>query len=287
MEGFCDSGKFKMKEIKTTDGMTHLEPVHHRELGVKSEDLYGEGISWAEVTINGVPLEKTFQYENEIQLLEQEKPNHDERKIIIVNSRSGNYPVPTEEVEEKKWVKRLEKIPLNSNHDGEKKRKGKIERYPVKPKSTKQVRDEKIKKSSQMFQEITDEKNGGESVLDYSVYIHRHGDYEVIKQQLMMTPDDVVMTVYQTLKLPKYSIYCPPLHWLQPEVQWKKIWIHMNKLITGKERNYHYYPEGPNACGKNEPCIYFYDEDSDDLNYNFQITTDYMDQTQYWNLNYP
>lgn len=103
----------------------------------------------------------------------------------------------------------------------------------------------------------------------------------------MMTPDDVVMTVYQTLKLPKYSIYCPPLHWLQPEVQWKKIWIHMDKLITGKERNYNYYPEGPNACGKNEPCIYFYDEDSDDLNYNFQITTDYMDQTHYWNLNYP
>ena len=287
MEGFCDSGKFKMKEIKTTDGMTYLQPVHHRDLGVKSGELYGEGISWAEVAINEVPLEKTFQFEDEIQLLEQEKPNHDERRIIIVNSRSGNYPVPTEEVEEKKWVKRLEKIPLNSNHDGEKKRKGKIECYPVKPKSTKQVRDEKINKSSQMFQEITDEKNGGESVLDYSVYIHRNGDYEVIKQQLMMTPDDVVMTVYQTLKLPKYSIYCPPLHWLQPEVQWKKIWIHMNKLITGKERNYHYYPEGPNACGKNEPCIYFYDEDSDDLNYNFQITTDYMDQTQYWNLNYP
>lgn len=288
MEGFCDSGKFKMKEIKSTDGMTHLEPVHHRELGVKSGALYGEEISWAEVTINGVPLEKTFQFEDEIQLLEQEKPNHDERKIIMVNSRSGNYPVPTEEVEEKKWVKRLEKIPMKSNSVVGKK-KNKDERYPVKPKSTKQVRDEKINKSSQMFQEITDEKNGGESVLDYSVYIHRHGDYEIVKEPLMMTPSDPWWPlIYQTFKQPKYSLYCPPLHWIEPDVQWNKIWIHMNKLITGQERNYHYYPEGPNACGKNEPCIYFYDEDWLDKNYsNFQITTDYMDKTQYWNMNYP
>lgn len=157
MEGFCDSGKFKMKEIKTTDGMTHLEPVHHRELGVKSEDLYGEGISWAEVTINGVPLEKTFQYENEIQLLEQEKPKHDERGIIMVNSRTGRYKELPEEVEEKKWVKRLEKIPMNSNRNGRKK-KTNVECYPVKPKSTKQVRDEKMNNSSEIFHEIIDEK---------------------------------------------------------------------------------------------------------------------------------
>ena len=288
MEGFCDSGKFKMKEIKTTDGMAHLEPVHHRELGEKSGDLYGEEISWSEVIINEVPLEKTFQYENEIQLLDQEKPNHDERRIIMVNSRSGKYKGIPGEVEDKKWDKRLEKISLNSNLSGEKKRKGKIERYPVKPKSTKQVRDEKINKSSQMFQEITDEKNGGEIVLDYSVYIHRHGDYEIVKEPLMMTPSDPWWPpIYQTFKQPKYSWYCPPLHWIQPEVQWKKIWIHMDKLITGKGRSYHYYPEGPNTCGKNEPCIYFYDEDSDDLNYNFRITTDYMDKTQYWFLNYP
>ena len=287
MEGFCDSGNFKLKEIKTSDGMIHLEPVHHRELGVKTGELYGAEISWAKVAINGVLFEKTLKYENEIQQLEQEKANHDERGIIMVNSRAGKNKELPEEVEEKKWVKRLEKIPMNSNRNGRKK-KTNVERYPVKPKSTKQVRDEKMNNSSEIFHEIIDEKKGGESVLDYSVYIHRHGDYEVIKEQLMRTPSDPwSFPVYQTLKLRKYSIYCPPLHWLQPEVQWKNIWIHMNKLITGKERNYHYYPEGPNACGKNEPCIYFYDEDSDDLNYNFKITIDYMDQTQYWNLNYP
>jgi len=289
MEGFCDSGNFKLKEIKASDGMTHLEPVHHRELGVKSGELYGAQTSWAEVAINEVPLEKTFQYENEIQQLEQENTNHDEREIIIVNSRTGRYKELPEEVEEKKWVKRLEKIPMNSNRNGRKK-KINVERYPVKPKSTKQVRDEKMEHSTEMFHEIIDEKKGGESVLDYSVYIHRYGDFEVIKEPFM-TPSDHdwrIRYMYEIRRtLPKYSIYCPPLHWLQPEVQWKKIWIHMNKLITGKERNYHYYPEGPNACGKNEPCIYFYDEDSDDLNYNFKITTDYMDQTQYWSLNYP
>jgi len=37
----------------------------------------------------------------------------------------------------------------------------------VKPKGKKQVRDEKLHSSADKFQEITDEKGGAESVLDY------------------------------------------------------------------------------------------------------------------------
>ena len=301
MEGFFDSDKFRMRPlVRSTgpikdkseigsDGCEHLTPVHWRFLGEKKDQLYETPTTrWSDVVINDVPLEKSFEYEDDIILIEAERSNpSEEQGVIMVNSRPTQPLSIVGEVgdKDKRWVKRLEKLyPMNFLEA--KKKKKSIEKYPVKPKCKKQVRDEKIYSSADKFQEITDEKGGAESVLDYTIMVHRHNDYETVKGEMMRTPGDS----FWTLK-PIYTKYCPPLHWLEPYVQWKKIFVHLNELQTGKkDRDYYYYPdknllEFPEtniSCGK-EPCIFFYDKNSDDLNYNFNWSTDYMDVYNYFN----
>ena len=276
MQGFSDSDKFL---FKLDEDSGNLMPVHYRELGEKNDNLYGPRVKWSDVALNGVPLEKTFEYEDDIVQLKEERsvPNRGP-KYIMVNSRPSQ-PLPhVEEVEDKHWVKRLERLYPMNYQEAKKKRKS-IERYPVKPKGKKQVRDEKINSSSDKFLEITDEKLGGEISLDYTIYIQKKDDYKIIKEGLMRTPSDPFWPPqYNIIKVPIRTKYCPPLHWLEPEVDWEKIWIHVDELKTGKKRDYHYYPDD---CGYG-PCIYFYDKDSDDLNYNFDWTKDYMNIQRYF-----
>ena len=278
MENFCDSEKFRF----VLDHSEHLNPVHHRELGEKDGQLYSPSVTWSDVVIDGVPLEKTFEYEDDITRLQEEKDDSlGEQGVIIVNSRPSQ-PLPyTEEVEDKRWVKRLEKLTPINFQEAKKKRKS-IERYPVKPKGKKQVRDEKIHSSSDKFNEITDEKLGGENVLDYAIYIQKKDDFKIIKDLVMRTPGDPFWPeMYTEYRVPIRTLYCPPLHWLEPEILWDKIWIHVDELKTGKKRNYHYCPEGDGYDTK--PCIYFYEKDSDDLNYDFDWSKDYMNETIYFN----
>jgi len=281
MEGFCDSGNFRFQELKTSDGQKYLTPAHWRDLGEKYGDLYSPRVSWSDVAINGVPLEKTFEFEDDILRLQEEKDDTPSgRDIIMVNSRPVQPPSHYEEVEDKdkRWVNRLEKLYPMNFQEAKKKRKS-IERFPVKPKGKKQVRDEKLHSSADKFQEITDEKQGGESVLDYTIYIQKHGDFKIIKDLEMMTPSDPWWPPrYLTYKVPVHSKYCPPLHWIEPEVQWEKIWTHVDEIKTGKKRDYHYDPEGDEG----KPCIYFYDKDSDYLNYNFKWSKDYMNVPLYF-----
>ena len=277
MENFCDSEKFRF----VLDHSGHLNPVHHRELGEKDGQLFPPSITWSDVVIDGVPLEKTFEYEDDITRLQGEKDvSLGEQDVIIVNSRpSQSVPYP-EEVEDrdKRWMKRLEKLsPINFQ---EAKKRRSIERYPVKPKGKKGVRDEKINASSDKFQEITDEKLGGESVFDYAVYIQKKDDYKIIKEELMRTPGDPFWPPqYNIIKRPILTLYCPPLHWLEPEILWEKIWTHVDELKTGKKRDYHYNPPDDSGYG---PCIYFYDKDSDGLNYISDWTKDYMNIQEYF-----
>ena len=160
------------------------------------------------------------------------------------------------------------------NFQEAKKKRKSIERYPVKPKSKKQVRDEKIHTSSDKFQEITDEKSGEEIFLITRFIFRKKNDFKIIKNLMMRTPSDPWdPPVYNIYKVPIATKYCPPLHWLEPETQWEKIWTHLDYLKTGEKRDYHYYPEGDEG----KPCIFFYDKNSDDLNFNFDWSKDYMD----------
>ena len=274
MEGFCDSGKFRFEELETPDGQKYLTPVHARELGEKSGELYSPRVSWSDVAINGVPLEETFVFEDDILRIKEEKDDStSDGGVIMVNSRPTQFTPVVEEVEDKRWMRRLERLYPMNFQEAKKKRKS-IERYPVKPKSKKQVRDEKLYSSSGKFQEITDEKKGGvETSLDYTIYIQKKGDYEIIKGLDWKDRPSVY-------KRPIRTKYCPPLHWLEPEVQWEKIWTHVDELKTGKKRDYHYYPEGTEDC--QGPCIYFLDKNSDDLNYNFNWEKDFMNVTLYF-----
>jgi hypothetical protein len=282
MENFCDSEKFRF----VLDHSGHLNPVHHRELGEKSGEIYSPRVTWSDVAINGIPLEQTFQYEDDILRLKAEKDDFGEQDVIMVNSRPSQPLILHEEVEDKRWVKRLENLyPMNFK-EAKKERKS-IERFPVKPKSKKQVRDEKLYSSASKLQEITDEKLGGDGdgVLDYSIIIHRYGDYkrtEELDMSSVLPSDPWLPMRYITHKEPVYTKYCPPLHWISPEIKWEKIWSHLDTLKTGKKRDYHYYPNGIADC-ENDPCIYFYDKYSDDLNYNFNWETDFMDVVLYFN----
>ena len=50
----------------------------------------------------------------------------------------------------------------------------------------------------------------------------------------------------------------------------------MDTLEKGRKRDYHYIPSGEfDSEGFPGPAIFFYDKDSDDLNYNFDFSTDY------------
>lgn len=284
MFGFCDSDNFI---FKLDEESGHLAPHHFRELGEKTGNLYSPSVKWSDVAINGVSLEKTFEYEDDIVQKQGEKsvvPHTDEeKKYIMVNRRPSQPLIQEEDIDDKRWVKRLERLyPINFQ-EAKKKRKS-IERYPVKPKSKKQVRDEKIHTSSDKFQEITDEKSGLETSLDYTIYIHRHGDYNIIEELDMSSvlPSNPWLPLrFITYKRPIRTKYCPPLHWIEPEVQWEKIWSHVDELKTGKKRDYHYYPNGIANC-EEDPCIYFYDKDSDDLNYDFDWSKDFMNEKLYF-----
>ena len=270
MEGFFDSESFRFEELSTSGGQTYMTPVHQRDLGEKEDELYSPSVSWADVAINGVSLEQTFQFQDDILKLKNERVDSlQENGIIMVNSRPYQPLILEEDIDDKRWIRRLEKLyPMNFQ-------KAKKKRYPVKTKSKKEVRDEKIHFSSDKFHEITDEKRGIETSLDYTIYIQKKSDYEIIKELDYMNRPSVY-------KRPIRTKYCPPLHWLEPTVQWEKIWTHLDELKTGKKRDYHYYPNGIANC-ENEPCIYFYEEDSDDLNYNFNWSKDFMNVILYFN----
>lgn len=267
---FSDSDKFCFKEVTTAHGKSHITPVHYRELGKKEGELYNS--SWSDVTIYGVPLEMTFKFQDDISRLQGEK-DEQEQGFIMVNSRLSQ-PLILEEIEDKRWAKRLERLYPMKSHKRKKKRKN-MEHYPVKPKSKKEVRDEKIYSSSDKFQEITDEKRGIEKSLDYTIYIQKKGDYKIYKELKLRTPSNPWWPhEYNVYKIPIRTKYCPPLHWLEPKVQWEKIWTHVDELKTGKKRDYHYTPD-ESGYG---PCIYFYED-----HYKSNWEKDYMNIQLYFN----
>lgn len=256
MSVFYDSGKFTFVKMKDGSGRDHLEPIHYRDLGDKYSNMYNKDIMWSDVVINGVPLEKTFQFENEN--IQESTTDNDQKSFIIVNERENKESLPS--YNEKyskydiKWQNRIEKLSLNPISLPEAKRKDdKQGKYPVKPKSKKEVRDEKLHASADHFQGIVSE-NSTEDIEDYLTYIPLKRKGNGVTQ---------------------YKKFCPPEHWINPVVQWEKIWREMDKIQTGIERSFHYIKPGEiNKDGVKGPAIYFYNESSNDINFNYCENSD-------------
>ena len=252
MVQFFDSNMFTFEE---SDG--HLQPLHYRDLGKKDGTLYDKRVTWADVAINGVPLEKTFVYENEISNLDDEPVWPTEK--IVVNGRDYDYELPVEDDDHsvfhrKKWIQRLKKIAFDpvDLHDAKKKKKSKYN-YQVKPKTE----VEKVQSAENMdkFQELVDKKDHG-IIGEHSYHVALRGDNGSYNGEV--------------------KDFTPPIHWLEPEFQWDKIWSAIDTIEHGYERDYHYIKPGDVEDGVKGPAIYFYDKNSDDLNFGYNPEEDFV-----------
>lgn len=283
MVGFNDYDKFKFVDMDF-GGKKYLTPVHYRELGEKEGKLYSKKVTWSDVVINEVPLEKTFEFQDFKPIYEKANKEYSQNGTIFVNERRMIHPIIPEEDDsdyhyEKRWMNRLFNIvkgPVNLPQ-AKKKRKS-VEKYPVKPKCKKMIRDEKLIQSSEKFEEFTDERDT-EYMNKFFDHINRSGEYEDVPIFIsgeMASPESGWPEGLTTFKKRKLTPYYPPEHWTKPDILWEKIWSHMDTLEKGRKRDYHYIPKGEfDSEGYPGPAIFFYDRYSDDLNYNFNFSTDY------------
>ena len=123
--------RFVTKEIH---GVEVLTPIHHRILGEKDETgLYSKNVTWADVVINNVPLETTYEYEDKFHDVRIPLYNPPESKIMV-NERNISEEYEDYDYSEK-WMNRMDKIVTTPmTYKDAKKTKKKI-KYPVKPKN--------------------------------------------------------------------------------------------------------------------------------------------------------
>jgi len=255
-----------------------LQPLHYRDLGEKDGEMYSKEVRWVDVAINGVPLEKTFEYENDISELRESFVSDDETNHIMVNDRKDdhNHHIRVEddddyEVFKKKWINRLEKIVSDPiNLPSAKKKKKSKERYPVKPKRERDmIQSEEY---SDKFNELVDKKEHG--ILGENVF-------EVWSRWKGADREESWCG-------PIKKTFCPPEHWLIPEIKWDRIWSEIDTIDNGYRRNYHYVEPGEtDKDGVIGPAIYFYDENSQDLNYGFNYDRDFIQVGSHLNNIFP
>jgi hypothetical protein len=126
--GFSDQGKFSVH-----NSWDRPTVIHHRELGIKYGNIYPEA-TWSDVTIKDVPLDITFQWEDEIEEIKLRSYLSfiDEVKDILINSRE-NAPkrILTNQVFFRKEIPGEGKLYSFRKRKGTKKTNNK---YPTKPK---------------------------------------------------------------------------------------------------------------------------------------------------------
>ena len=277
MSSFFDEEKFRF----IADDQGHLYPVHYRELGDKEGSLYSKKVSWADVVIKDVPLEHTFEFEDGISAIESSQDKSETRGHIIVNDRKITQDLQDDDESHSmaanlKWQNRLDRMsPLT--YKGAKKDKKKVN-YPVKPKT--RIESEKQEKEYDMFQELIEKNDHGPMKLNtWRVFPHVTDPCGSFN-----TPPDTIQ-----FRATGEKTFCPPEHWLTPEVRWDLIWSKMDEIECGYKRSYHYVKAGlkdssnPGAIDRPNygPAIYFYDPDSDDLNYDFNYSSDYISGQDY------
>ncbi len=288
---FCDSDKFRFIEIDVQgeesgyNSGKHLIPVHYRELGEKEGLTYAKKVSWSDVVINGVPLEKSFEYEDQILDIIAEKESIGDSGFIIVNERKNKVSSQTDlddydskdyTSEQKRWLNRLKRLGLDPFNfkEAKKKKKKSQGRFPVKPK------DKRILHPQKQIEFLSEAESKEEEFEELKDCITRIGTEEYEDATIYIDEDKSCGGWGPGVTWFKKRImknYCPPLHWIKPVVQWDKIWSEMDTIEYGKRRDYHYIsPDEQDENGKPGPMIFFYEKDSDDLNYNFNWETDYI-----------
>jgi len=250
---FSDSHRFDFIDI---DGV--VVPVHRRELGDREGHLYSKKVTWADVAWDGVSLDKTLLYENEIKGLGGQKDNREdhERGIIVVNERDIQYPPHIDQDLDTQMIRRIRNMKLGplTFKEAKKKKPSKNKRCSKPP--TK-VEKEKHETFTETFQEIVDNKD--------------HGIHEDFQLKIIPKESDC-LTMYHGKK-----IFSPPIDWIEPVKRWDLIWSHMDTLEKGYKRNYKYTKPGQtDENGVLGPAIYFYDENDPDLNYSFNWKEDFI-----------
>jgi hypothetical protein len=245
---FCDSDRFQFVEV---DGDT--VPIHYRPLGEKEGELYAKKVQWKDVVINGVPLEDTFVYEDEILALQGEGIQGSSG-VIVVNSRDVIEELPDEgeETYDEKWLNRLNKMKITPNTFKQAKgRKPSKNKRTAKPKTEVQKEKEAVQRED--FEELVDMKEHGEmskNILKFQRYLRW---------------------------LTRSKTFVPPEHWITPVKRWDLIWSYMDTLFQGYKRDYHYVPPGEiNEEGIHGPAIYFFDRNNDDLNFEWKWDRDFV-----------
>ena len=91
-----------------------LIPVHRRPLGEKEGHLYSKKVTWADVAINGVELEKTSCMKTRLIILNKQRTlSQDfERGVVIVNERSNNPTYDEDYDIDEKLVRRLKNMKI-------------------------------------------------------------------------------------------------------------------------------------------------------------------------------
>ena len=250
---FKDSHLFDFVDI---DGV--VVPVHRRELGEKEGHLYSKKVTWADVAWDGVGLDKTMFYENEIEVIQGQKdPREDyERGVIVVNERNVQHPIDDDEELDTQMLRRIRNMKLGplTFKEAKKKKPSKNKRCSKPP--TK-VEKEKHEIFSEKFQEVVDKKEHG---------IHEDFQLKVVPRESNMK------TKFYGIKT-----FSPPIGWIEPVKRWDLIWSHMDTLEKGYKRNYKYTKPGcTDENGVIGPAIYFYDENDPDLNYSFNWKEDFI-----------
>ena len=270
----CDSDKFKFVEMDIQgeeSGYTsgkYLIPVHYRNLGEKDGHLYSKKVSWSDVVINGVPLEKSFEYEDQILDVIAEKKSFGDPGIIIVNERRGSSENSNDvcdssvsddyRTEQKRWINRLKRlglVPFNYR-EAKKKKKKSQGKYPVKPKHKRILHSQKQKE----FLDDAELKEEELEELKDCVTMIRTNEYEDATIYIDETVENTGgwgpgVTWFKKRIMKNY---CPPLHWIKPVVRWDLIWSEMDTIEYGKKRDFTTYPPMNKMRMGNQDQLYIY-----------------------------
>jgi hypothetical protein len=257
---FADSERFRF--VKMLDGH-QAYPVHYRPLGVKEGGMYSKTVRWADVVINDVSLETTFEHEDIIEYLSSQRDDEDyERGMIIVNSRDYIPEKVVVDEEEGKYdtvYRRLQNMKI----------------APMTFKQAKKKKPSKDKRSSKSKGNLQKHKVEKEKHMTFN---ERFGD---VTSENELGPIGENVMHYSRWGVGFFSgewkTFVPPIHWIEPVKRWDLIWSKMDEEEIGYKRDYHYTP--PGKCDENGiqgPTIYFYDKNDEDLNYSFDWRRDFI-----------
>lgn len=250
---FKDSHLFDFVDL---DGV--VTPVHRRELGEKEGCLYDKTVSWADVAWDGVGLDKTMLYENEIEAIQEQKDRREdyERGVTVVNERVIHQTMIDDEEVDTQMLRRIRNMKLGPlTFKQAKKKKPSKNKRPSKPLT--KVEKEKHETFAETFQEVVDTKD--------------HGIHEDFQLKIIPRGSDSLTMYYGK------RIFSPPIDWIEPVKRWDLIWSHIDTLENGYKRNYKYTrPECKDENGVLGPAIYFYDQNDTDLNYSFNWKEDFI-----------